>query len=588
VDTLRGDSLGWVAGLNETPAIDALAREGFALTTVVSPVPLTLPAHTSILTGLLPRRHGVRDNGQVLGPRPATMAQHLRAQGYATAAFVSGYPLRALFGLDRGFDRYDDTLPVGAEGWLERPALDTTAAALAWLRGASRPFFLWVHYYDPHDPYAPPRAFWRPGPRGAYDGEVAYVDHAIGLLRAGAAAAGVDPLLTVFAADHGESLGEHQERAHGFFIYDTTVVVPAIVHFPGRVAPARSDSPARLVDLLPTILDLAGLPPVDGTDGVSLRPLIAGGRPAAEPAYVETRQPWFTYGWSPLAAVRHGGGKYIAAPKPELYDLAQDPGETRNLAAKMATRAAELQALLGRFEQLPAAAAERTGDPQVLESLRALGYVGGAAAGGEPPPGLADPKDRVAERNTLLDAEARLRRGDFASAVRRFDEVLARDPRNRFATLRSGVALLKKGDARAAADRLREAVKLDPDQAEAHYALADALTRAGDNAAAVPHWMEAARLQPRRTAAWSNLGTALGRAGRLEAAARAFGEALRLEPDNAVLRGNLGAARYELALRELGAGNREAARKALAEALAADPGLRQRAAAQPDLARLLP
>jgi len=588
VDTLRGDSLGWVAGRNETPAIDALAREGFALTTVVSPVPLTLPAHTSLLTGLLPRRHGVRDNGQVLGPRPTTLADHLRSQGYATAAFVSGYPLRALFGLDRGFDRYDDTLPVGAEGWLERPAPDTTAAALAWLRGAPRPFFLWVHYYDPHDPYAPPRAFWRPGPRGAYDGEVSYVDHAIGLLRAGAAEAGVGPLLTVFTADHGESLGEHQERAHGFFIYDTTVVVPAIVHFPGRVAAARSDSPARLIDLLPTILDLAGLPPVHGTDGVSLRPLIAGGRPPAEPAYVETRQPWITYGWSPLAAVRHGGWKYVAAPKPELYDLAQDPGETRNLAPKMPTRAAELQALLGRFEQAPAGAAERSGDPQGLESLRALGYVGGAPAGGEPPPGLPDPKDRVADRSALMDAEALLRRGDFASAARRFDEVLARDPGNRFATLRSGVALLKKGDARAAAERLRQAVKLDPEQAETHYALADALTRAGDNAAAVPHWMETVRLQPRRTAAWSNLGTALGRAGRLDAAARAFGEALRLEPDNAVLRGNLGAARYELALRELRAGNREAARKALAEAVAADPGLRRRAEAQPDLARLLP
>jgi arylsulfatase A-like enzyme/Flp pilus assembly protein TadD len=577
-----------VAGRNETPAIDGLAREGVALTTVVSPVPLTLPAHASVLTGLLPRRHGVRDNGQVLGPRVPTLAEHLRAQGYATAAFVSGYPLRALFGLDRGFDRYDDTLPVGAEGWVERAAPDTTAAALAWLRGARRPFFLWVHYYDPHDPYAPPRAFWRPGPRGAYDGEVGYVDHAIGLLRGGVAGAGAEPLLTVFTADHGESLGEHQERAHGFFIYDTTVVVPAIVHFPGRVSPARSDSPARLVDLLPTILDVAGLPPMDGTDGVSLLPLLAGGRPPAEPAYIETRQPWITYGWSALAAVRHGGWKYVAAPRPELYDLAQDPGETRNLAAKMPTRAAELSALLGRFEQVPAGAAERSGDPQVLESLRALGYVGGAPAGGEPPPGLADPKDRVVVRNTLLDAEAQLRRGDFASAIRRFDEVLARDPKNRFATLRSGVALLKKGDARGAAERLSQAVRLDPEQAETHYALADALTRAGDNAAAVPHWMEAARLQPRRTAAWSNLGTALGRAGRLEAAARAFGEALRLEPDNAVLRANLGAARYELALRELAAGNRESARKALAEAVAADPGLRRRAEAQPDLARLLP
>jgi Tfp pilus assembly protein PilF len=303
---------------------------------------------------------------------------------------------------------------------------------------------------------------------------------------------------------------------------------------------------------------------------------------------VETRQPWITYGWSPLAAVRHGGWKYVAAPKPELYDLAQDPGETRNLAAKMPTRAAELAALLERFERLPAAAADRSADPQVVESLRALGYVGGAPAGGDPPPGLRDPKDRVEERNALMQAEGLLRAGDFASALRRFDDVLARDPRNRFATLRSGVALLKKGDPRAAAARLRDAVKLDPEQAEAHYALADALTRAGDNAAAVPHWMETVRLQPRRTAAWSNLGTALGRAGRLEAAARAFTEALRLEPGNAVLRKNLGAARYELALREAAAGNRDAARKALAEAVAADPDLRRRAAAQPDLARLLP
>src|SRR6185295_1217090 len=166
----------------------------------------------------------------------------------------------------RGFDRYDDTLPVGAEGWLERSAPDTSEAALAWLRDAPRPFFLWVHYYDPHDPYTPPRAFWRPGPRGAYDGEVAHVDHAIGRLRAGIPETDAQPLVTVFTADHGESLGEHQERAHGFFIYDTTVVVPAVVRFPGRVASARSDAPARLVDLLPTILDLAGLPGLPGTD----------------------------------------------------------------------------------------------------------------------------------------------------------------------------------------------------------------------------------------------------------------------------------------------------------------------------------
>ena len=588
VDTLRPDSLGWVAGRNETPHIDALAREGFRLPAVVSPVPLTLPAHTSLMSGLVPRRHGVRDNGQVLGPSPTTLAEHLRRQGYSTAAFVSGYPLRALFGLDRGFDRYDDALPVGAEGWIERPAPDTTAAAVAWLRGARRPFFLWVHYYDPHDPYTPPRAFWRPGPRGAYDGEVTYVDHAIGALRAGIPEADRRGLLTVFTADHAESLGEHGEQAHGFFLYDTTVVVPAIFHFPGRVSPARSESPARLVDVMPTLLDLAGLPAVAGTDGVSLARLLSGGRLPMEPAYVETRQPWITYGWSPLAAVRHGGFKYVAAPRPELYDLARDPGETRNLAEEMRTRAADLAALLARFERAPAAGAARSADPQVLESLRALGYVGGAPSAGEPRPGLPDPKDRVALRDALMQGEGLLRRGDFAGALRQFEGVLAKDPANRFATLRSGIALLKKGDARAAAVRLRAAVELDPEQAETHYALADALTRAGDDAAAVPHWMETVRLQPRRTAAWSNLGTALGRAGRLDAAARAFGEAVRLEPGNPQLLSNLGAARYAMALVELAAGNREAARKALADAITADPSLRQRAASHPDLSRLLP
>jgi arylsulfatase A-like enzyme/Tfp pilus assembly protein PilF len=589
VDTLRPDSLGWVAGSNETPAIDALAREGFALPAVVSPVPLTLPAHTSLLTGRVPHRHGVRDNGQVLAASPPTLAEHLRRHGYATAAFVSGYPLRALFGLDRGFDRYDDTLPVGAEGWLERPAPDTTAAALAWLRGAPRPFFLWVHYYDPHDPYTPPRAFWRPGPRGAYDGEVSYVDHAIGLLRAGLPAADRERLLTVFTADHGESLGEHGEQGHGFFVYDTTVVVPAVFHFPGRVAPARSDFPARLVDLMPTLVDLAGAPPVAGTDGVSLRPLLSGRRMPVEPACVETRQPWFAYGWSPLAAVRSGGWKYVAAPRPELFDLAKDPGETANRAAELRTRAAEMGALLARCEAGPvAAAAERNGDPQVLESLRGLGYVGGAPASGEPPPGLPDPKDRVAERDALLRGEGLLRRGDFDGALRQFETVLRADPKNRFATLRSGIALLKKGDARAAASRLRAAVDLDPGQAETRYALADALMRGGDDAAAIPQWMQTVRLQPRRTAAWSNLGTALGRMGRLDDAARAFAEAVRLEPGNPQLLENLGAARYGRARQALAAGDRGAARKALAEALAADPRLRRQATADPELARLLP
>jgi len=314
LDTLRPDALGWVAGRNQTPALDALAREGFRFPGAVAPVPLTLPSHSSLLTGLLPRHHGVRDNGQVLPAAVPTLAERLRQRGYATAGFVSGYPLRSLFGLDRGFDRYEDSLPLGAEGWRERPAPETTALALEWLRTAREPWFLWVHYYDPHDPYTPPRAFWKPGRRGTYDGEVAAVDHAIGSLRAGLGPA-KGSLLTVMTADHGEALGEHGEATHGFFVYDSTLLVPLVFSFPGRVRPGESRSAARLVDVAPTILDLLGLPPLLDTDGVSLAPTLAGRSQDLPAAYLETRQPWIAYGWAPLKAIRFRNFKLIEAPR---------------------------------------------------------------------------------------------------------------------------------------------------------------------------------------------------------------------------------------------------------------------------------
>ena len=266
IDTLRPDAVGWVAGRNETPVFDRLAREGFRFRSAVAPVPLTLPSHASILTGLLPLRHGVHDNGQLLPQSFPTLASHLRAQGYRTAAFVSGYPLQRTFGLDRGFTTYDDTLPHGKEGWVERQAHETTAAALSWLKTARAPWFVWVHYYDPHDPYDPPRAFWRPGPRGAYDGEVAAVDNALGQLLQGLDALGAADRLTVVTADHGEGLGEHQEHTHGYFIYDSTLLVPLVFHRPGRIAPGEGD-PARLIDVAPTILAASELPPLPRRTG---------------------------------------------------------------------------------------------------------------------------------------------------------------------------------------------------------------------------------------------------------------------------------------------------------------------------------
>ena len=570
VDTLRPDALGWVAGRNATPVIDRLAGEGFRFPAAVAPVPLTHPSHSAMLTGLWPRRLGLRDNGQALPAGPATLAEDLRGHGYATAAFVSGYPLDSAFGLDRGFDVYDDALTRGAgpEGDLERPAAATAAAAAAWIRSAPRPFLAWVHFYDAHYPYEPPAEDRRPGARGAYDGEVAFVDRAIGALLPAIGADGPGDLLTVFAGDHGESLGEHGEGTHGFFIYDSTVVVPLFVRFKGQVAPGSSGQPARLLDVTPTVLDLLSLPPLAGIDGVSLRPLLEGGSSAAEPAYIETYQPWLSYGWSPLRAVRHRGWKLIDAPRPELYDLDVDPREERNVIDAQPERAAELRRLLQQAAALPAAgAAAPVADADALARLRALGYTGSSRSAAEPPsPGLRDPKDGRALRDLLTEGDLLLRRGQLRPAVARFDAVLARDPDNRFALLRAGVALLEQGEARGAIARLQRAVELDPRQPEARSALADALGRAGRHEAAVEQWQQAVRLQPGRAEPWANLGSALGRSGKPKEAVEAMARAVELEPRNPRLLARL-------AFAEHGAGRIEDAARHLRDAAAASaPG----------------
>jgi arylsulfatase A-like enzyme/Flp pilus assembly protein TadD len=568
VDTLRPDALGWAGAAHPTPAIDALARGGSRFPAAVAPVPLTLPSHASILTGLVPRRHGVRDNGQVLPPGPPTLAERLAAAGWTTAAFVSGFPVARAFGLDRGFATYDDDLPDGEEGRAERGATATARAAAEWLARAASPWLLWVHFYDPHHPYEPPPAFRRPGPRGTYDGEVAHVDRAVGVLLAAAAGAAAPagegrPLLTIFTADHGEALGEHGEATHGFFVYDSTVLVPLVVHWPGRVAAGESRAPARLVDLAPTVLDLLGLPPLPAVDGVSLAPLLAGRPFTVPPAYVETWQPWTSYGWAPLAALREARWKLISAPRPELYDLAADPAEAANLVDRERREARRLATALRAVEAAPpAAAAAPADDPEAAAKLRALGYLGGGTVRGVPPPGLADPKDRVALRDRLTRGEERMLAGDPRGALAEFEAVAAADPGNRFAWFRAGAALLALGDAPAAAARLERAVALDPGQGEARVALAQALTRARRFPDAVAQWLEAASLQPRRPEVWAGLGNALGLAGRTAEAVDALGHAAGLAPDDTALQ-------VRLAFAEHAAGRPEAAARRLEEAAAA-------------------
>jgi arylsulfatase A-like enzyme/Flp pilus assembly protein TadD len=651
VDTLRPDALGWVAGSGATPELDRLARAGYRFRAAVSPAPLTLPAHGSILTGLVPRRHGMRDNGQPLAADVVTLAGILGQRGYATGAFVSGFPLARAFGLDRGFGRYDDQLPDGPPDRRERRADGTTAAAAAWIASSSEPWFAWVHYYDPHDPYEPPSAWSRPGPRGAYDGEVAYVDAAIATLRRGVEGRTQGPLLTVFAGDHGESLGEHGESTHGFFLYECTLAVPLAFHFPGRVAPGESGEAARLVDVTPTVLDLLGVPIPSGLDGVSLKPMLSGRAQALPPAYVETLRPWASYGWSPLRAVRDSDWKLIVAPRAELYALKQDPKEQSNRIEAEADRAGRMKDFLLRLESAAAPRAAGVADPETVERLRALGYVGAGsvAAPSEAPAGLPDPKDRIDAWNALGEAEAKMARREYRGALLAFDGVLATEPRNRFALSRSGQALLALGNGDAAVARLEKAVAAGPEHPESRLALAQALSSLGRHEKAVQQWSELTRLQPRQASHWVGLGNALGLAGQPIRAASALERAVELDPRDPELRvrlafaqvgagreaeavrrleeasalvpggfahagalgvllvkvgrpgearrwllasqkgeGDYAEARFQLALLEAADGKSDAARAALRDALAASPGLRSRAASDPRLAPLMP
>ncbi|MEO8669867.1 MAG: sulfatase-like hydrolase/transferase [Tahibacter sp.] len=533
IDTLRPDALGFIGGKNTTPTIDALAAQGTAFSGAISPVPLTLPAHVSLFSSRIPHTHGVHDNGQSVPADIPLLAEAFRRNGYRTGSFVSGFPLQAMFGLDRGFDHYDDRMPEGKQGWVERRAEDTVRASSAWINevAGKTNWYAWVHFYDAHDPYDPPREFWQPGPRGAYDGEVAYVDYWLGkLLAAARAASGERPLLIVVTADHGEALGEHAEHTHGFFVYDSTIKVPLIFHWVGQVKAQRSDAAVRLIDVAPTILDLAGLDPLTGAQGTSLKAGLRGAAIRAEAAVVETWLPWVYYGWSPLTAWREQGDKYISAPRPELYDVSVDPDELHNVAATEPARADRQALALDRATAAPAGVATSTDDADAVMRLRSLGYVGVGSAVVAPPAGLADPKDRIAQREQLQQADAAVRGGRFRDALAALDAVLVEDPDNRFALLRAGTAALQAGMVDAAATHLERSVRVEPRRAEARYAYADALMRLRRFEPAAEQWAALAELQPRRPEAWFNLAAALTQAGHPERAAEALVHYRQLRP----------------------------------------------------------
>lgn len=503
MDVTRRDRLGFHGGTARTPRLDGLAAAGTVFEGALAPTPVTLPSHASLLTGTYPPRHGVRDNGAFrLRPDEITLAGTLAAAGFDCAGIVSAFVLDAQFGLDAGFAHYDDRFQSGLGGMLgheERRARATTDAALGWLAAREEgPFFLFVHYFDPHHPYEPPEPFASAAVH-PYDGEIAYMDSEIGrLLDALAERELVERTLVVVTADHGESLGEHGEETHGIFLYQSTMAVPLVFRGPGIAAGRRVAGEVSLVDVAPTILASLGQPIGAHVQGRSLLGVLRDGLELEpRPVYLEARTGFHSFGWAPLAAIVRDGIKYVHAPRPELYDLGRDPHERENLLESHPELAAALAAELEAWIPMLARGAGSAPGEVVLSDadrrrLEALGYTAAA-----PPRGAGagrDPKDALGEFALLQRAGQAQEAGEWESALELYERVLAQNPSNFAALERSGMVLSNLGRHAQAIERL-ERSNLFPGLPM--YSLAQAHARIGDIERALSILEEVRRRNPK-------------------------------------------------------------------------------------------
>ena len=472
-DTTRADRIGCYgyegAG---TPTLDGLARDGVLFGRCITPAPITLPSHATLLTGFQPYGHGARNNGthKVSGD-VRSIAERLKEVGFSTGAVVSSFVLDSRFGLDAGFDSYDDDLSAGIGqgefGYAETRGDDTTRRALKWLdeRGEER-WFLWVHYFDPHADYSPPEPYRSRYKSSPYDGEIAYTDAMLGeLLRQLRLSGELDETLVIVTADHGEALGDHGESTHGVFIYDSTTHVPLLMKHPELPEGRRVEEVIGLVDIAPTAMDLMGVTYGDEFDGRSfITAMLSQGSPfEATPAYSESMFPRVGFGWSDLRALRGEDWRYVRAPRPELYDLRQDPGELKDLSEAqpelLAGRARELEVLLPEVEVEVYTRDGGGMDTDVASALAALGYAGSDLSG-EAADGLADPKDKIEEVKLLHEAEAALAfdKKDEAEAIYR--RLIAANPNSVDARNPLADMLSRQGRYQEAIEVHREVVRL--------------------------------------------------------------------------------------------------------------------------------
>lgn len=567
LDTTRADSLGaYGADADATPHLDGLAKAGTRFEQALSPVPLTLPAHASLFTGLLPAEHGVRDNGWGrLDDRHPVLAEILQRAGYRTAAFPASRVLDSRFGLNRGFAVYDDFMAeerTGQFGYPERPAAEVVDAALTWLAKTPQdaPLFLWVHFYDPHAPYEPPREFSSRDERARYAGEIRYVDRELGRLLA-AWPAGRKKIVAA-VADHGEAMGEHGEKGHGLLLYGSTLRVPLLLAGEGVPAGQVVASPVGIVRLGVTLLRLLGLKADFPGQRLPLRAKDAANE-AKEPAAIfhETLFPGTAFGWSPLAAITRGKTKMIAAPRPELYQLELDPGEKNNLLAQKegpgidaeGRRAhRELESHLARH---PLAVEPPPVDPEIAAELRNLGYLSGQSRSF----GDIDPKDGVLWLQDLEKAGELEATQQVSEARKILESLVAKSPQSipflsRLAGLQNQMGAREEG-----LKTIDRALRLSPQLDFLHFERADLLMQAGQAEEAKKAWQLTLELNPRFSGAWLRLAELALRGGQPAEEERLLNAALKAGSTSAMVHTRLA----EIALRR---NELEAADRHLAEA----------------------
>ncbi len=542
IDTLRADHVHCYGYAKvRTPALDALAQDGVRFGEAFTPSPITNTSHASILTGLLPGSHGVTDFAVPLAPAHPTIAELAKKEGYHAAAFIGAVILDSKTlapGFDRGFDYYDN-FPEHAHGrsrWgrVERRGMIVVDHAEAWLaQHPLGPHFLWIHLYDPHDPYEPPPQYMQQYKNHLYDGEIAYADSALSHFIAYLKRTGrYQTSIIIVVGDHGEGLGEHNEDTHGIFLYDSTTHVPLIVKLPSAAhAGSVVQAQVRTLDIVPTILELIGAPALERSDGQSLSTYFSAQNAADRSAIGETDYP-LRFGWAPLRSVREGGFKFIEAPRPELYDLKSDATELHSVYASDDVRATKARATLAevRKHEVSTEAAKRD-VAGATGQLKALGYMD--SAGFAASSTLPDPKDKIEEQNLLHKAMLASDDNRPADARKSFEQVLALDPKSPTALRELGELELQAREYRKAAQHLKSALEVRPDDAIAAFEAGQAFEKAHELPAARDALETSLKLLPGQFPARLLLGQVYLALKDFKAADDQLEAALLIKPDSA-------------------------------------------------------